>query len=675
MKNKKIPKYPVLRIYFSAIILHLMLVLPVFTIIKLKNDPSILNSNNLSKEIKSSEKQNPNGEKTIQKNINIDISNNGKHIERTSGDKHLGKINTLTNNILLTSIAIIFIINLPFKIYFIRKRNNRNISPRLYKYCRDLLLKIPLINSAIFFGAFIIIHTSMIVVLQQKNSFVDQISRDLYSYYLYISLFSSVLIVMFVYLWQKHLTHFKYLEHVYNPDELRVKIFKSKIGGIRNRLWISSALTTLLPLLVVIFYLIISITSLQELGKLTTEQSKVVFGHYYQFVINSPSGFYKNFFYINAIDNLLLIVGVLTGIVVSLIYLAIFLRWTTNDIVVPVKELLYFMKRIGEGHLDAQAIVRTNDEIGELTAGYNQMSSELNNYISRISRMNEAYYRFVPREFIEELGEKDITQIELGDQVQREMTILFTDIRDFTELSEELTPKETFDFINQYLGIMEPIISNNNGFIDKYIGDSIMALFSKDADDALVATLEMRRVLIDFNELRESEGKTPIEFGTGVHTGNLMLGIVGGYGRMDGTVVSDAVNLASRIEGLTKHYGAAAIFSEDTLIKLKNPTMFNYRLLDIVKVKGKKKAVYIFELIDAETEPTRSKKIETKPLFVKAVDLYKQQAFEDALNLFKEVEKIHPTDKAALLYIKRCQLIIKNGTPEDWNSIEIFKFK
>jgi class 3 adenylate cyclase len=360
---------------------------------------------------------------------------------------------------------------------------------------------------------------------------------------------------------------------------------------------------------------------------------------------------------------------------VSLIYLAIFLRWTTNDIVTPVKELLVNMKRIGEGHLDSQAIVRTNDEIGELTAGYNQMSSELNNYISRISRMNEAYYRFVPREFLEELGKKDITQIELGDQVQREMTILFTDIRGFTELSEDLSPKDTFDFINEYLGIMEPIITNNNGFIDKYIGDSIMALFSKGADDALIATLEMRRVMIDFNELRESEGKAPIDFGTGVHTGNLMLGIVGGYGRMDGTVVSDAVNLASRLEGITKHYGAAAIFSEDTLIKLENPTMFNYRLLDVAKVKGKKKAVYILELIDAENEPARSKKIETKPYFVKAVEYYKEQKFEDALSLFEEVEKIHPTDKAALLYIKRCQNVIKNGTPEDWNNIEIFKFK
>ena len=200
-------------------------------------------------------------------------------------------------------------------------------------------------------------------------------------------------------------------------------------------------MTTLLPLLVVIFYLLISITSLGELGKLTTEQSKVVFGHYYQYVIEAPSEFYAHLFYINAADNLLLIVGVFTGIVVSLIYLTIFLRWTTNDIVTPVKELLYSMKRIGEGHLDSQAIVRTNDEIGELTEGYNQMASELNNYISRISRMNESYYRFVP----------------------------------------------------------------------------------------LVATLEMRRVLIDFNELLESEGKKSVEFGTGIHTGNLMLGIVGGY--------------------------------------------------------------------------------------------------------------------------------------------------
>ena len=675
MKNKKIPKYPILRIYISAIILHFILVMPVFTIIWMKNDPTIWTNNHVSQQINETEKTNNNSVKTTSKSIKIDLGENRNNTSKTAGSRNLAQINNLETNLLLIVVIIIFIVNFPFRLLFNRKRKNKLITPQLYKYCRRFLLKMPLINSAIFFTAFLILHVFMFIVLQQKNSFPDEISRNLYTYYLYISLFSSVLIVAFVYLWQKHLTHFKYLEHIYNPDELRVKIFKSKIGGIRNRLWISSALTTLLPLFVVVFYFVISITSYKEFGQLTPEQNKIIYGHYYQYFLDSQTPLFKSFFYINAVDNILLLLGISMGIIVSLIYLTIYLRWTTNDIVAPVKELLYNMKRIGEGHLDAQAIVRTNDEIGELTAGYNQMSSELNNYISRISRMNEAYYRFVPREFLEELGKKDISQVELGDQVQREMTILFTDIRGFTELSEDLSPKDTFDFINQYLGIMEPIITNNNGFIDKYIGDSIMALFSKDADDALIATLEMRRVLFDFNELRESEGKAPIEFGTGIHTGNLMLGIVGGYGRMDGTVVSDAVNLASRLEGITKHYGAAAIISEDTLIKLKNPTMFNYRLLDIVKVKGKKKAVYVFELIDAENEPARSKKIETKPYFVKAVEYYKLQQFDDALSLFQEVEKIHPTDKAALLYIKRCQNIIQNGTPEDWDNIEIFKFK
>ena len=681
MKNKRIPRYQILRIYFFAIILHVLLVLPVFSILYLKNDPTILTAGKKPKDIVKEANNSALQNTKSQKNITINLGSNNTEIKADNkrDDKRLDEINKLTFNTLLAVISFIFLLNLPFKIYFARKRNNKIIAQRLLNFCRKLLLKIPVINSAIFLFAFIIIHAYMIIILQNKSNFADRISHDLYASYLYISLFSSTLIVIFVYLWQKHRMNIRYLEHVFHPDELRVKIFKSKVGGIRNRLWISIALTTLLPLTVVIFYLTISLTSLKDFGSLSADQTKIAFGQYYQGLVDigivSPQGLNSSWYYINAFDNVLLLFGISAAIFVSLIYLAIFLRWTTNDIVLPVKELLFFMKRIGEGKMDGQAIVRTNDEIGELTAGYNQMTSELNNYISKISRLNEAYLRFVPREFIEELNRKDIMQIELGDQVQREMTILFTDIRDFTELSEEMNPKENFDFINQYLGIMEPIISSNNGFIDKYIGDSIMALFRKGADDALLATLEMRRVLIDFNELRESEGKSPIEFGTGIHTGNMMLGIVGGYGRMDGTVISDAVNLASRLEGLSKYYGASVIISEDTLIKLSNPSMFNYRFLDIAKVKGKKQAVYIFELIDAEPEPSRSKKIETKSTFVKAAEYYRNQDFEAALDLFLAVQKIHPTDKAANLYIKRCQHIIKNGLPEDWNSTEIFNFK
>ena len=134
------------------------------------------------------------------------------------------------------------------------------------------------------------------------------------------------------------------------------------------------------------------------------------------------------------------------------------------------------METTGRGELDSFSIVRTNDEIGALTEGYNEMSERLKNYFQSLDNINRANARFVPRQFLDFLGKESITDIQLGDQVQKEMTIMFSDIRDFTSLSETMTPKENFDFINNYLGYMEPVIRTNNGFIDKFMGDAIMAL-------------------------------------------------------------------------------------------------------------------------------------------------------------------------------------------------------
>jgi two-component system sensor histidine kinase ChiS len=289
--------------------------------------------------------------------------------------------------------------------------------------------------------------------------------------------------------------------------------------------------------------------------------------------------------------------------------------------------------------------------------------------------MNEAYYRFVPRQFLEFLGKESILDVRLGDQVQKEMSVLFTDIRDFTAMSEDMTPKENFDFLNEYLSSMEPVISRNHGFIDKYIGDSIMALFVGNVENAIDAAIEMRSSLADFNLQRKLENKTPTNSGIGIHTGNLMLGVVGGHGRMDGTVVSDAVNLASRIEGLTKMYGTSIIISQDTLIKLQDPSRYNYRFLDVVKVKGKKEAAYIFEILDGEPEDIKQLKILTKPDFGRALQLYKSKDFDNALDLFKKVQKINPYDRATQLYIIRCKNILEFGIPEDWDGVETIRDK
>lgn len=142
------------------------------------------------------------------------------------------------------------------------------------------------------------------------------------------------------------------------------------------------------------------------------------------------------------------------------------------------------------------------------------------------------------------------------------MSVLFANIRSFTSLSEKMTPADNFKFINAYLSRMQPVINQHHGFIDKYIGDAIMALFSGDADNAVQAGIAMLQKLAEYNQSRQRSGYVPIQIGIGINTGLLMLGTVGGEERMDGTVISDAVNRASRIEGMTKMYGATLLITE-----------------------------------------------------------------------------------------------------------------
>ena len=217
---------------------------------------------------------------------------------------------------------------------------------------------------------------------------------------------------------------------------------------------------------------------------------------------------------------------------------------------------------------------------------------------------------------------------------------------------------------------MEPVIRNNHGFIDKFIGDSIMALFPENTEDAINAAIEMRIKLVEFNHIIGQFGQTPIDSGIGIHTGSLMLGIVGGEGRMEGTVISDAVNLASRLEGLTKVYGARILITEETLIKINDPTQYHYRFLDIVKVKGKNEAVYIFEIIDGDSEDIRELKVKTKGNFNQGIQHYKNLEFKKARELFKEVCEVNPGDVASRLYIDRCSNFLKHGVPNDWDGIE-----
>ena len=288
------------------------------------------------------------------------------------------------------------------------------------------------------------------------------------------------------------------------------------------------------------------------------------------------------------------------------------------------------------------------------------LNQNLERSLDAESELTDAYGRFVPHQFLNLLGYESIIDVNLGDQVQEEMSVLFADIRYFTTLSETMTPQENFNFINAYLSRMEPAITSNNGFIDKYIGDAIMALFSDFADDAVKAGIAMLNILTDYNQHRQSIGYIPIQIGIGINSGSLMLGTVGGKSRMDSTVISDAVNLASRIEGLTKDYGVPLLISQETLERLRNPADYAIRIVDKVQVKGKSKYVVVYEVFDADPAEILSAKLANLPVYNEAMLLCDRKEFREAGKLFEECLRTNPSDSVARIYLKRCR---------DWRSL------
>jgi adenylate cyclase len=275
-------------------------------------------------------------------------------------------------------------------------------------------------------------------------------------------------------------------------------------------------------------------------------------------------------------------------------------------------------------------------------------------HVKDLLKLTTAYERFVPREFLQFLGKASIADVSLGDQVQQEMTILFADIVNFTALSEKMTPQENFRFINDFLRYMEPCIRENQGFIDKYIGDAVMALFSGKADDAIKAAIAMSKRLYEFNQECSQYGIDPIQIGIGINTGVLMLGTIGGEKRMNSTVISDAVNLAARLEKLTRDYGTMLLISHHTFSQLQKPAQYCIRKIDQVKVKGKSELVTVYEVFDGDPVELRDRKLATAEMFNTALALYEGRKFRDATELFFTCMHQNPGDTVVKSYLEKC---------------------
>lgn len=353
---------------------------------------------------------------------------------------------------------------------------------------------------------------------------------------------------------------------------------------------------------------------------------------------------------------------------VSLLILAITLVSAYN--VRALRKAQNVVSRIADGDFSARIDKYSKDETGEICAGVNNMADRLSEYINEKSRNEQFYYKFVPEKFKELLHKEKFTDLALGDAQSEDLTILFCDIRAFSLNSEMMTARESFEFVNRIYGKAGPIIRKHNGFVDKYIGDAVMALFES-ADDAVLAGVELYHAIVLNPNTAKELGISSVNIGIGVHSGMARIGIVGEEERMSGTVISNTVNLSSRMESLTKKYGTAMIISKDTLDRMKNPDMLTTRYLGMVQVAGVNEVVSLYEVLDCLSDMQRQKREQTRNEFREAVRLYHSGDLNHALDILQRLADADNQDKASQLYVHYIENKLAKGDTEH----NVFRFE
>lgn len=341
------------------------------------------------------------------------------------------------------------------------------------------------------------------------------------------------------------------------------------------------------------------------------------------------------------------------GLLVLIIFASFLLAWRISK---PIISLTDAVRSFGNSELSSRSELHTSiKELYDLKHNFNAMADKIQNYQEHLLSLNQAMERFVPEAFLGFLSKKSILEVQLGDQIQKDMTIMFSDIRGFTSIAEQLTPKQTFNFLNNYLSRIAPIIRRHGGFIDKYLGDGLMAIFPGRIDDAVRCALDMSEEIRKLNIERTKENLSPVAIGTGIHCGTMMMGTIGEEKRMQTTVIADSVNLASRLENMTKEVGASLLISREVYNRLEDVDAFLLRFIGSAHFKGKDEQVGVFEVFDQDTSNSRQSKIGSRKKFETAIALLGENRFAEAERAFIQILEENSEDKAAQWHLKHAQ--------------------
>jgi hypothetical protein len=476
----------------------------------------------------------------------------------------------------------------------------------------------------LYFSLFCFLNAIRLFVLD--NFYITYFYRDLSWYFLVKMDYATTPLVAPIFL--------EYLRHLY-PEDV------SKKGS-----------TLVLILSLGVALLVMVTPPLFFTSILVLNNSVVIFSIIFAFYATLKIHHYKRQ------DSRLLLIGILILAAFGIHDLLSGSRLIEEDLRLPIGLFIFFV-------IQALILSRRNSE---MFLRSRKLSQEISEISESLEILNQKYSNFVPRQFIQILEKKTILDVNMGDHISKNLAFLSSDIRGFTGISEGMTPEENFTFLNSYLTKLSPIVSKNHGFVDRYIGDAILALFPNGSGPAIQAGIEMHRVIQEYNLQRKKKGYSPISIGVGIHQGQAQLGIIGEEERMQTSAISEAVHLTSIMEGLTKKYGAKILISVDALYASDYYDQFPFRIVDSIKVVPEADAIGIAEILLEGLDETSNLKIEYKDVFERGVYAFLSGDFQEASDLFEVIVSQIEADEAAKLYYNRSQKYLKYGAPPGWET-------